>query len=421
MAKKTPVHVRWWEDRWAVVREGNDRATSVHATQAEAEEAGREIARRDQTSFSLHAKDGHIRDSSYYGEEPVQPEEGLVSDAGAVVDAATSTTGAVVGQASGGVGETIEGLGQAATGANQDRDSSIEEKRTDDAEEVDGLPYEERYADYEVYDRDGERLGIVDTLFLDENDQPEYLGLKMGLLGTRSTLLPWAAVAGADEEGRRLELKVDKETVENGPAFEDDQEITPDLEREIHAHYGFEQPSGAGDRGVYGSYHPEIDHTATTAESDDLGTSTGATAAAGSHHHEDEGIRQTGSDPEAEDEIRVQRVEEELVTGTHARETGALRVRKRVRIEHKTVEVPVRREEVHVERVPVSGEASETEIGEDEIVVPIIEEEVVISKRPVVKEEVRIRRDVVESTEIVEEDVRREEIDIEDEPTRRDT
>ncbi|HKH37423.1 MAG TPA: DUF2382 domain-containing protein [Rubrobacter sp.] len=72
-----------------------------------------------------------------------------------------------------------------------------------------------------------------------------------------------------------------------------------------------------------------------------------------------------------------------------------------------------------MERVPVEGEASEAEIGEDEVVVPVTEEEVVVSKRPVVKEEVRVRKDVVSDTETVEEDVRREEIDVEDETKRR--
>ena len=72
-----------------------------------------------------------------------------------------------------------------------------------------------------------------------------------------------------------------------------------------------------------------------------------------------------------------------------------------------------------MERVPLSGAAAEAEIGEDEVVVPVTEEEVVVSKRPVVKEEVRIRKDVVEDTEVVEEDVRREEIDIDDETSRR--
>jgi len=115
----------------------------------------------------------------------------------------------------------------------------------------------------------------------------------------------------------------------------------------------------------------------------------------------------------------VQRTEEELRVGTQQREAGTFRVRKRVRTEHEQIEVPVKREEVHVERVPVSGAAREAEIGEDEVVVPIIEEEVVVEKRPVVKEEVRIRKDVVEDTEVVEEDVRREEIEVEDETKRR--
>ena len=43
-----------------------------------------------------------------------------------------------------------------------------------------------------------------------------------------------------------------------------------------------------------------------------------------------------------------------------------------------------------------------------------------VEKRPVVKEEVRIRKDVVEDTEVVEEDIRREEIEIDDQTTRRD-
>jgi uncharacterized protein (TIGR02271 family) len=90
-------------------------------------------------------------------------------------------------------------------------------------------------------------------------------------------------------------------------------------------------------------------------------------------------------------------------------------------VDREQIEVPTRREEVSVERVPVSGEATEAEIGEDEVVVPVTEEEVVVGKRAVAKEEVRVRKDVVENTEVVEEDVRREEIDVEhDTSSRRD-
>jgi uncharacterized protein (TIGR02271 family) len=118
-------------------------------------------------------------------------------------------------------------------------------------------------------------------------------------------------------------------------------------------------------------------------------------------------------------ELRIQRTEEELAAGSREREAGQLKVRKRVRTDREQIEVPTRHEEVSVERVPVEGEASEAEIGDDEVVVPVTEEEVVVEKRPMVKEEVRIRKDVVSDTETVEEDVRREEIEVEDDTNRR--
>jgi len=49
---------------------------------------------------------------------------------------------------------------------------------------------EDRFAGYEVYDPAGEQIGKVDNLFVDEADRPEYIGVKMGLLGTKSTLIP---------------------------------------------------------------------------------------------------------------------------------------------------------------------------------------------------------------------------------------
>ena len=419
MADKTPVHVLSRKDGWAVVREGKERATSVHPTQAEAAKAGREVARKEGSVFLLHAKDGRVRDRSDYGagSGPLTKRAGgpAASVAG-VAGAATQATGGAASLAS----EVVGG----AIGVGQDSGETSNEKGTDDERKAGGLAYEERYADYEVYDRDGERLGHVDALFIDEDDRPEYLGVKMGLLGTRSTLLPWATVARADEEGGRLEVDVDKETAEEGPAFEDDQEITPELERRVHVHYTLEQAGSAGNRGAYGDYRSGADQTSTTTDTTAPDTAspiseTGGPETDASREHEREGrnLREPGTD--AEDEIRVQRSEEELVAGTTRREAGTLRVRKRVRTDRERVEVPVRREEVNVERVPVSGEKAEADIGEDEVVVPVTEDEVVVSKRAVVKEEIRIRKDVVESTEVVEEDVRREEIDVVDETEQR--
>lgn len=119
------------------------------------------------------------------------------------------------------------------------------------------------------------------------------------------------------------------------------------------------------------------------------------------------------------DDLRVQRSEEELRTGTREREAGAVRVRKSVRTDHEEFRVPKRREEVEIERVPVDREAPEAEIGEgEEMVVPVYEEEIVVTKRVVLKEEIRLRKEVVEEEEVIEEDVRREEVEIDDQTER---
>ena len=132
-----------------------------------------------------------------------------------------------------------------------------------------------------------------------------------------------------------------------------------------------------------------------------------------------EGEERSDRTTEHEDELRVQRTEEELRAGTRERQAGEVGVRKTVRTDRERIEVPTRHEEVTVDRVPVEGEATEAEIGEDEVSVPLTEEQVVVEKRPVAKEEVRIRKEVVEDTEVVEEDVRREEVEIDDQSTGR--
>jgi hypothetical protein len=71
--KNPPVHVVPHGDDWAVRREGNERATSTHDTQAEAIAAGRPLAQRDETEFLLHGSDGQIRERDSYGNDPYPP------------------------------------------------------------------------------------------------------------------------------------------------------------------------------------------------------------------------------------------------------------------------------------------------------------------------------------------------------------
>jgi uncharacterized protein YdaT len=67
---KNYVHVVPHENGWAVKREGAERASSVHETQKEAIERGRELAKKDEGELFIHAKDGKFRDRRSYGNDP---------------------------------------------------------------------------------------------------------------------------------------------------------------------------------------------------------------------------------------------------------------------------------------------------------------------------------------------------------------
>src|SRR5215204_510182 len=115
---------------------------------------------------------------------------------------------------------------------------------------------EDRYAGYTVYDQDYEKIGKVDDLFVDENDSPEYIGVKMGFLGTRSTLIPFEMVRVNDER-QLIEVAADKETLKNGPTFDEDREITPEFENEIYSYYGLQRPSTIEQSGTYAAHSAE--------------------------------------------------------------------------------------------------------------------------------------------------------------------
>ena len=91
---------------------------------------------------------------------------------------------------------------------------------------------------------------------MDANDRPEYIGVKMGFLGTRTTLIPFQ-MATVDEERKTIVLSTDKETAKNGPTFDDDREITPEFENEVYFYYGLQRPSTIEHSGTHGAYYAE--------------------------------------------------------------------------------------------------------------------------------------------------------------------
>jgi len=117
------------------------------------------------------------------------------------------------------------------------------------------------------------------------------------------------------------------------------------------------------------------------------------------------------------DETRIPIREEELKAEKRANESE-VGIRKEVRTETEHLEVPVQKEDVIVERVPAEEEswkdvAGEKAFEEEEIRIPVKEEEVEVTKRPVVKEEVRVRKEARTETEPVSGEVRKEEVKVE--------
>ena len=115
---------------------------------------------------------------------------------------------------------------------------------------------EDRFAGCTVYDSNDEKIGKVDDLFVDGNDRPEYIGVKMGFLGTHSTLIPFEMATVVDER-KTIVLSTDKETAKNGPSFNDDREITPEFEIEVYSYYGFQRPSTIEQSGTYAAHSAE--------------------------------------------------------------------------------------------------------------------------------------------------------------------
>ena len=122
---------------------------------------------------------------------------------------------------------------------------------------------EERYEGYKVYDNNGESIGKVDDLFVDDGDREEYIGVKMGLFGLSGTTLIPMELARVNDRDRTIEVAESKSRVKDAPHYNDDDEIDRSFEERIRSHFGlagasvstgsYDQPTddmGAGSSGA---------------------------------------------------------------------------------------------------------------------------------------------------------------------------
>jgi len=98
--------------------------------------------------------------------------------------------------------------------------------------------------EYTVYDSHYEKVGRVDDLLMDKADRVLYVGVKMGLFGANSTMIP-TEIIRVNDRRRLIEVSEPAETIRHAPHFGRREELTPELENHVRTYYGLEslQPS----------------------------------------------------------------------------------------------------------------------------------------------------------------------------------
>jgi uncharacterized protein (TIGR02271 family) len=262
----------------------------------------------------------------------------------------------------------------------------------------------------DVYDESGDKIGSASEVYLDDaTGQPEWVTVRTGLFGTKESFVP---LRNADLTDDGVRVPVSKTQVKDAPKIDTDGHLSPQEEQELYRYYGMGNGADTGvqttglqatdrdvtDRDTVGRHAPDRDTTGV-AGADTRGT-----------------VGHDTSGPTTDDAMT--RSEERLDVDTRREEVGRARLRKYVVTENVTETVPVSREEVRVEREPITdanvGQAMDgPAISEEEHEVTLHAERPVVNKEAVPVERVRLDKATVTDEERVSEGLRKEEIEVE--------
>jgi uncharacterized protein (TIGR02271 family) len=236
----------------------------------------------------------------------------------------------------------------------------------------------------------GDKIGKIEEIYLDqETEQPEWALVHTGMFGSQATFVP---IANASTRDDKVRVPFEKAQVKDAPKMEPDGELSQQDEAALYSHYGLDYSESRSD-----SRLPEDGANGDVASGGKRGVV----------------VNDVSGD---ETDAAMTRSEEELRVGTAQRETGRARLRKHVVTENVTETVPVQREEVRVEREPITdanrdAATSGAALSEEEHEVVLHEEQVVVDKAAVPKERVRLDKDTATEQRSVSEQVRKEQID----------
>jgi uncharacterized protein (TIGR02271 family) len=286
----------------------------------------------------------------------------------------------------------------------------------------------------DLRDNDGSKIGSIEEIYLDtQTGEPEWALVHTGLFGTKQTFVP---IRDASEAEGGLQVPFEKSQVKDAPKVDPDGQLSQKEEADLYRHYGMgysesDSDTGLGEGG--GAAIGDATRGDRTADwDDDAGRTGGDASSRGLTDTDTDDVRgdagtagSFGGAPAVGDDVSgpetdnaMTRSEEELAVGTREREAGRARLKKYVVTEEVQQTVPVRREEVRLEREPITdanaGAAMDgPALSEEEHEVVLHQEEPVAEKRVVPKERVRLDKDVQTEERTVSEDVAREEIEVE--------
>jgi uncharacterized protein (TIGR02271 family) len=253
----------------------------------------------------------------------------------------------------------------------------------------------------DVYDESGEKIGSAAEVYLDdETGQPEWVTVRTGLFGTKESFVP---LRNADLTDDGVRIPVSKERVKDAPKIDTDGHLSPQEEQELYRYYGM----GVG---------ADTSQTMTT-DTSTTGMATPGMATTGMTDTDARGtVGHDTSGPTTDNAMT--RSEERLNVGTRSEEVGRARLRKYVVTENVTETVPVTREEVRLEREPITDGNIDRAldgpaISEEEHEVVLRAETPVVEKEAVPVERVRLDKDTVTEQATVTEGLRKEEIELE--------
>lgn len=241
-----------------------------------------------------------------------------------------------------------------------------------------------------VIDSDGQKIGKIEQIFLDDRTgEAAWATASMGLFGNSETFVPLDRAEKAEDQ---VQVPYSKDFVKDAPRVDAGGHLDPQQEQELYRYYELSAHGRQDDRAAAGAVGVSDTRNADGPGHDTSGPNTDAA---------------------------MTRSEEELHVGTEQQETGTVRLRKYVVTEDVETTVPVSHEEVRVEREPITEEnrdqaSSGPAFKEEEHEVTLHAEKPVVSKEEVPVERVRLDKETVTDEAQVDEQVRKERIDTED-------